>query len=278
MAHYDTILASFRSLRRLGRDPEYRRASAFSFIYGLYPRRRPSWVTINGVRTHFCDASSFTHQYEEIFANRTYEFATDNPHPLILDLGANVGVSVLFFKSRYPGARVIAYEADPKVFDFLRRNVLAHRLAGVEIHNVAVWTERGEIPFESDGADAGRLGERMGKAGSIVVPTVPIAEILLGHERIDFLKLDIEGAEDDVLPACDGLLGRVDNLFLEYHSTTSRPQKLDELVGMLKRAGFRLSIAPEYALPAPFLKRPHERHFDLQLNISAYRPIPATSQ
>lgn len=278
MAHHDTIRNWFRSLLRMGRDKEYRRASAFSLMYDLYPRRRPSWVTINGVRTHFCDASSFVHEYEEIFANRTYEFATENPQPLILDLGANVGVSVLFFKRRYPEARVIAYEADPRVFDFLRRNVLAHQLKGVELHNSAVWTKRGEMRFESDGADAGRLGDGMGREGSIVVPTVPIAEILRAHERIDFLKLDIEGAEDEVLPASDGLLDRVDNLFVEYHSTAARPQKIDELTAILKRAGFRLAIVPECSLPTPFLKKPHQRHFDLQLNISAYRPSVPISQ
>lgn len=274
MAHQHTIVDWFQSLLRLTRDAEYRRASVLALRYDSFPRRRPSSVVVNGVRTHFGDGGSFTRTYEDIFANRVYEFATENPRPLILDFGAHFGVSVLFFKQRYPGARVIAYEADPDVFGYLKRNVEAHHLKDVHIYNEAVWTTAGEMRFEVDGADAGRLGEGMGKQGSIIVPTVSAADILAAHERIDFLKLDIEGAEDDVLVGCEGLLDRVENLFVEYHSTATRPQRLDEILRLLTRAGFRLAIAPEFFLEKPFLKRPHKHYFDLQLNISAYR-LPA---
>jgi FkbM family methyltransferase len=256
------------SLIRLATEREYRRVSALSLRYLLHPRRRASSISIDGKLTRFPDAASFLSAYEEIFVNQIYAFTTSNPRPRIVDLGANVGVSVLYFKQRFPAARIEAYEPDPSIFGYLKQNVESHGLTDVMLHNAAVWTERRTLRFEPDGADGGRIDP--GAARGIEVPAVPIAE-LLGGDRIDFLKMDIEGAEDEVLPACEGRLGNVDNLFVEYHSSPRKPQRLDRIIDTLAHAGFRISMETIHFPRSPFLRKRSADPFDLQVNISGYR-------
>ena len=56
----------------------------------------------------------------EIFRKGAYLFHTDKKQPLILDCGSNIGMSILFFKMLYPGARIIGFEPDPDTFEILR--------------------------------------------------------------------------------------------------------------------------------------------------------------
>jgi hypothetical protein len=98
-------------------------------------------------------------------------------------------------------------------------------------------------------------------------------DLLKNHEKIDFLKIDIEGAETDVLADCGNSLQRVQNLFVEYHSFPGKLQKLDLLLGILKNQGFRIQINSPFRYKKPFAKKylhPFPE-MDLQLNIFAFR-------
>lgn len=270
MVLHGAIRTSARSLLRLATEREFRRVSALSLRYALTPRRKPGQVRLDGRDFRFPDAASFLSAYEEIFADRIYAFEARSEEPLILDLGANVGLSVLFFKRLYPRSRIIALEPDPEVFRYLEGNVAALGLAGVTLHNAAVWTQAGELSFAPDGADGGRVGAN-GPGAGVRVPALGICE-LMGTQAIDFLKMDIEGAENDVLPACAHLLPNVRNVFVEYHSPAGQPQRLDRVIDVLAGAGFRIALATVKTARSPFVARPAEGPFDLQVNVSGYRP------
>ena len=91
------------------------------------------------------------------------------------------------------------------------------------------------------------------------------------REKIDFLKLDIEGAEYEVLQDCQKELRDVQNLFVEYHSPASSEQRLSRILEILSGAGFRYQIHEAFTSPHPFLDRRLAGQMDLQLNISAFR-------
>ena len=101
---------------------------------------------------------------------------------------------------------------------------------------------------------------------------IRLKELLEKETEIDLLKIDIEGAEVEVLNDCVENFHRVKLLFVEYHSFTNEEQKLDDLLGVLKKAGFRYYInsiggsSKNY-----FLNRADNNGFDLQLNIYACR-------
>lgn len=266
MVLHGAVRVAGRSALRLLSDREYRRVTAWSLRRFWQPRHKPGRVVINGHETRFPDWASFLSAYEEIFAAKIYAFRSQRPDPRIFDLGANVGLSVIFFKQQYPDAKIVALEPDPAIYRYLDENVRSHGLTNVELRNQAVWTERTQLQFAADGADGGRLSQ----SGGISVEAVPVGE-LLGSEPIDFLKMDIEGAENEVLPACADQLKKVEHVFVEYHSDAREKQKLARIIETLDKAGFRISLDTIYSPDSPLLGKPEEKPFDLQVNIFGRR-------
>ncbi|NJM78804.1 MAG: FkbM family methyltransferase [Flavobacterium sp.] len=100
----------------------------------------------------------------------------------MLDIGANIGLSILFFKELYPKAELIAFEADPKIFGYLENNVHGNGYEDVTLINKAVWYENTTLNFAPDGADGGQIS--INENTNIIVETVDIAD-LLKHYKFD---------------------------------------------------------------------------------------------
>ena len=135
-----------------------------------------------------------------------------------------------------------------------------------EIIAKAAWIHNDGVSFSSEGSDSGSIS-----TGNINIPSIDLNQFLNQFSEIDFLKIDIEGAENTVIPHCTEALKRVNTLFLEYHSSYSESQKLDELLLILKNAGFHYYIKTENKRKTPFVNLHKDRMYDLQLNIYAYR-------
>ncbi len=235
------------------------------------PRYEPTTTRLLGETVHVIDAASFLSAYREIFERGIYDFPSPREDPRIIDCGANIGLGVLFWKRRYPRSQIVAFEPDPTAFEALVWNCRHWGVKGVECINKAVWSEQGEYPFARDGADAGHLllGGTDEGAMSILVPTVRLRDYLVAP--VDLLKLDIEGAETEVLEGCSDVLDVVARVFVEYHSRTDREQNLDALLAVLRVAGFRVHIQPGLTSGQPFLKVPDSYGMDQRLNIFAFR-------
>lgn len=236
------------------------------------PRFRAGEITLEGLTWSYSDAVSFGYAYEQIFRRGLYEFPAMDERPRIIDCGANLGLATLYWKKKYPSAEVLAVEADPEVFAYLRKNVARASVAGVTLTNRAVWHERGVLRFRPDGADGGFLDGRSDEvgAGLIEVEAVPLSE-LVGDRPVDLLKLDVEGAETDILVNQEAALSRVRRIFVEHHSLLGRPQRLEELLAVLARAGFRYHLQPELVSARPFAERKCDSGMDQRLNIFAWR-------
>jgi FkbM family methyltransferase len=218
----------------------------------------------------FIDAASFLSAYTQIFEREIYTFSTEQPAPMILDCGANIGLAVMYWKRLFPEARIVAFEPDPGAFLALQSNCMRWSLGDVELVDAAVWTESGESEFLSDGADAGRLlTPRAKDTGSGMVRTVRLRDYLTSH--VALLKLDVEGAETDVLRDCADRLDGVERLFVEWHSFVDDEQSLDELLSILRAAGFRFHLHPELVSPSPFRSVRENAGMDQRLNIFAFR-------
>lgn len=219
----------------------------------------------------FPDNRGFLHSLEEIFTEEVYKFRAATPAPLIIDAGANIGLSVAYFKRLYPGATIIAFEPDPSIFQILHQNINALGLQQVEARNAAAWIADTELEFFSEGSLAGSTETAfIDGARKYTVKAERLKNYLAG-KPVDFLKIDIEGAENTVVPDLEPELNNVQHLFLEYHSLPGKEQMLGELLNVVKRAGFRYTIKSA-AAPAryPFTDR-IRTGFDLQLNIFCYR-------
>jgi FkbM family methyltransferase len=255
---------------RLLRSAAGRRLLGLMARYADAPRYQPRRVEADGLTLDVPDALSFVWQYKEIFVDEFYRFATTEAAPVIFDCGANVGTSALFFKKTYPNARVVAFEADAAIADFFERNLTQNGVTGVELVRKAVWTDDGGVDFGRDGADGASIFAQTPKTR---VPSVRLRDRLLAEERIELLKIDIEGAEAFVLPDCRGALGHVQNMFVEYHAYPDQPQNLGEILEILRESGFRYYLNSAVDRPSPLVNRRYRGNdaMDVQLNVFGYR-------
>ncbi len=215
---------------------------------------------------YFSNIGGFLHSHREIFEEEVYKFHTDKENPLIIDCGSNYGLSVLYFKLKYPNSKIIAFEPDKKIFELLKKNLQNYH--SIELHNEAVWTEDKILSFHSEGSLAGRITDNPEEVNS-TVKAVDLKKYL--NQKIDFLKIDIEGAENTVIFDIKDYLSNVDNLFLEYHGMPHEKQNLGDILNLLSGAGFHyyIRVAGE-CMKDPFLDK-IPKMFTLQLNIFCKR-------
>ena len=223
-----------------------------------------------GHSLHVHDQASFRLGYKELFKDEVYKFASQKSNPFIIDCGANMGMSVIYFKTLFPGSHIVAFEADPYIFSFLEKNIQSFGLNDVTVINKAVWDKNDDVlSFLAEGGAGGRVQEKSGQHKFVDVITARLRDYLT--EEIDFLKIDIEGAEGKVLADCKDRLGFVKNLFIEYHSMENTTQNLQLILQIVQDAGFRYHIKVAYSTRFPFIERKLNFGMDTQLNIFCYR-------
>ncbi len=249
-------------------DPVYRGKSTELARIRAVPRFHDFRTSITGHPITFVDSASFLWMYDEIFEQQIYKFLAKSRSPYIIDGGSNIGLSVIYFKQLYPNSKILAFEADERIFEVLKSNIESHRYDDVELHCKAIWSSETALSFMSEGADGGRLSQGNDPKGKLT-QTVRLRTYL--DRPIDFLKLDIEGAETEVLEDCADLLGNIDNLFVEYHSFVDAPQTLHRIATILANSGFRVHIHPPITSPQPFVQREINAGMDMQLNVFAFR-------
>lgn len=218
----------------------------------------------------YIDLSSYIVMKKEILETEIYKFKTNSPKPYIIDCGANLGLSVLYFKRLYPQAQITAFEADPDIYQILSENLSSQGINDADLVNKAVWNEDTVLRFYKEGGDAGRVANETDKQDMIEVPAISLKPYL--QQEVDFLKIDIEGAEYTVLKDISEDLKRVKNIFVEYHSFVGQEQPLDEILAILRNAGFRYYIETVGINSSqPFISINAGLGMDNQMNISGYR-------
>jgi FkbM family methyltransferase len=155
----------------------------------------------------------------------------------IVDLGANIGVTVAHNARLFPESRIVAVELDPGNAALCRRHV-AHLGDRVTVLQGAVWTEDGEVPYVHE------LGNEYGfyvsdeQNGTHTAPAFSI-ETILSHlpsdARVDWMKMDVEGVEAKILSgAAAAWAERVDAIGLQVHD----PYSLEDCAHDLEQLGF----------------------------------------
>jgi FkbM family methyltransferase len=221
-----------------------------------------------GYKVKYTDGKSLVGMFHEIFYLEHYKFESKSNNPIIIDCGANIGLSVLYFNSILKNSRIIAFEADPSISSILNEN-LTNNNCKAEIVQKAVWiTNNEKLSFSSSGADAGTL---FSNNNTIDVISVRLKDVLESFNKIELLKIDIEGAEVEVIKDCQESLKHVDKVFIEYHSFSDSKQELDEILSIMTRTGFRYKVLPARKEKTPFMFKKEKNVMDLQLNIFFFR-------
>ena len=243
----------------------------FIFLLGKYggvKRYQHGKVSLFGKKFLLADHLSFIWQYKEIFVDQFYDFPNTKSSPIIFDCGANIGTSCLFYKIMYPNAKILAFEADPAICNVLSDNVNAFSM-NVELVGAAVWNKDGEIELNIEGADGASVVAVNNSSNLTKVKSVRLRDWITRYSLIDFLKMDIEGAEYEVIMDCKEVLHKINYLFVEYHSIAGQPQNLDEILSTISSAGFRYILVPVHTVVKPFYHKSKGNNVDFQINIFA---------
>jgi FkbM family methyltransferase len=185
----------------------------------------------------YVDPGQLRSQFEEIFIQRQYAFRTTNSKPVIIDCGGNVGLSAVWFKLNYPGCDLTVYEPDPDLAHAIEKNLSQAGLLGYHVHSKAVWISNGVVKFRMTGDDKGRVAT----GGFTEVGSVDLSEQL--PSTVDLLKMDIEGAEYQVLDRlCEtGAIRRVQCLVCEFHVWREKTSALLKTLSNLTANGFEIA-------------------------------------
>jgi FkbM family methyltransferase len=259
------ILKRINQFLATAQDKNYREYLRLLYKYGSKRRNEKTVVDFLNYRIEVPDCPSFVFQFKDIFLKNTYRFNSDNGQPLIYDCGANIGVSCIYFKELFPAAKIKAFEADPLIADILLKNLTANGINDVEVFAKAIWKNNRKISFSPDGADGGSIK----KEGSVYkVEAIRLKDLLLKEEKIDLLKMDIEGAEVEVIIDCNKTLKVANKIFVEFHSWKNDRKRLDVLLNVLEENGFAYYIESISKIESPLLNS-NITNKDLQLNIFA---------
>ncbi|MDC0235154.1 FkbM family methyltransferase [Candidatus Marinimicrobia bacterium] len=235
------------------------------------PRYNEVKINLLGKEFTIPDSLSFYNNYREIFLDEIYKFKCNKKSPIIIDCGSNYGTSIIYFKTMFPDSIILGVEGDPEIFNILKTNIDIRNYKNITLFNKALANELGTIKFFNEGADGGRIHEMDNSKKSFDVETIALDNLINGE--VDFLKIDIEGAETDVLSSSKKL-NQVKKIFIEYHSFADSNQQLSQLLGILSNNQFRYYIRDIYCPAIPFQKIEDNNGMDLQLSIFAIKNAP----
>lgn len=157
----------------------------------------------------------------------------------IVDLGANVGLSVRLWQRRFPEARIVAVEPDPDNFTAAERNLAKDPHRRVQMFRALIGDSPGQAYLDRSAEECAfsmtdsPIGEPID-----VLPLPTILDLAKFDGDIDLLKVDIEGAEQKLFADCSSWISRIRALMIELHPNYSK----EMLLADLSRAGANFTI------------------------------------
>jgi len=197
------------------------------------------------LRNNSIDRRVFTYVFYSRWHQPIPEVTISNT-PVIVDLGTNIGLSVITFKHWYPEARIIGYEMDRENFELAKKNTIS--LQNVHLVNKAIHHKSTNVSYEKSGReDAYTITPHKQGFSAITVEAITMSDVLVENniKMIDYLKMDIEGAELDIMSSADlSWLKKVRNINIEFHLKEDRA--ISKYIGILEEIGFKVYVNTEH--------------------------------
>ncbi|MEL1240153.1 FkbM family methyltransferase [Flavobacterium flavipallidum] len=188
--------------------------------------------------------------FKEIFITNDYFFQSDNQTPKIIDCGANIGMSILYFKFRYPNCSIVAFEPNPRAFDLLKKNIEQNKLDKIELYNLALSDTTEEIDFYTGNDNeillASTLKERGGQ-NNIKIQAHKLSSYL--NDTVDLIKVDIEGSENQLLIdlVSSGKINNSKKYIIEYHhKINNKKSSFSTFIKPFEDSGFEYNIKTSF--------------------------------
>jgi len=178
--------------------------------------------------------------FYEIFGDKIYDCGKLENVAYIIDAGANIGAASIFFAMSYPKAKIVAVDPSSSNISILRKNISFY--PNIVAREAAIWPRKEALHFTNPDFEhwALRVEKCDEEDANFAAVTIPMLMEEQGLPRIDILKMDIEGAEKEVLLESDpSWLHSVRLLIIELHGEMAR-ERFDEVNSMMEQHGLHL--------------------------------------
>lgn len=209
-----------------------------------------------GFKIYFKTISELEMLIEEIFIDEAYYFKFKKNNPTIYDCGGNIGVSVLYFKHLYPGAKIKVFEPSPDVVALLEKNIEANNLKGVSVCSTALSDSEGTVSlFIREGmslASTTSLEERRGGT-EVTVRKSKLSEYI--DEDVDLLKIDVQLSEGSVFKDLSAAASskNIKSILMEYHYAFGvEDNNLSDILNFFEKNSFSYKISLNAEKPDGF--------------------------
>jgi FkbM family methyltransferase len=166
----------------------------------------------------------------------------------VIDIGANKGYFTIYAASKAGKGHVYAFEPFPAYGKFIEDNARLNNLSNISIIKSAVWSDSNDREFYVSNNSGGHsMRPKPSTIAQVKVPAITLKEFSIKNAipRIDFLKMDCEGSEYDIiLNLDDETLGKISKIAMEYHDFWNYHHR--QIANFLENHGFKVTVKGDY--------------------------------
>lgn len=184
----------------------------------------------------------------ETFGHKAYEYSgfEIKPQDTVVDIGGHIGIfSVYAARKAYKGL-VLSFEPFRENFEILKKNKELNKLANLKINNLAITSKGGYINLNiSKSNSGGHSIHGVDTEETLKVSSITLKDIFERNKikKIDYLKIDTEGAEFDIiLNSPKEIFKKISKIVMEYHDFVSERNNHRQIIDYLRKCGFKVSI------------------------------------
>lgn len=216
----------------------------------IYKTKREVTQNIFNFKVTAYEYSNLLYLFKEIFILKEYYFKTEKLNPTIVDCGANIGMSILYFKYLYPNSSIIAFEPNPTALLLLKKNVFQNNLLDVDIKEIALSKIDGTISLYTRGDKALLLASIIKERGGENILSTQSKRLsdLIGNNVFDLIKIDIEGAESEVIEDLYSMnkINNSEKYIIEYHHRINIKNSLADFIKPFEECRFGFNIKASF--------------------------------
>lgn len=204
----------------------------------------------------FMNVQSLKNLLFELFGYNSYFFKTTKRNPVIIDIGANIGDSIFYFKWLYPESEIFAFEPHPEAFEYLKRNIKRNTFSKIHPYNFGLSDKKQSVNlFVGDSNILGsstilsdvKYKDGMKEAKKIKLEKISTLKEITKLKEIDLIKIDIEGAESELFNDLQKILPITKKVIIEFHLVPDiKNNSFDNIVTLLRKNGLEPNIAGFY--------------------------------
>ena len=196
------------------------------------------------IRVNSTDLMALTHVWMiQEYSDDDFPISNDD---VIIDVGAHIGLFALFASQFCKNGKIFCYEPIKENYKILIENIEMNQIQNIFPNNLAVTKETSRVKIFLNDDQSGHSMFIQNK-NFVEVDSKSLSDIFIdnGIKECDFLKLDCEGAEYEIVESISSdLFTKINKTAIEYHMVDTKPELLKQLINKLKQFSFSVHTRP----------------------------------